>query len=364
MLGIMSDLFVDVVILIASIALGSMLARDRVTAMNRKNGPLLGVLCGIQGCLLMLFGVRLAPDLMVDFRNIPVILMGLYSTFPAAILAALIIGSFRIAFFGWSTASLISLLVILLIGVACGLIGKLKWKQRYKWLLAFVAVCLISGTGFSVVVHDPVFLQNILFAYLAGMAIITILTYFVIKYIQKSNARYYLLKESSIIDYLTGLHNVRYFDKTLNDMLAYAKENGKSVSLLFIDIDFFKKVNDSFGHLNGDSVLKELADMLQQQSRSIDVVTRYGGEEFTLLLNHCGLNEAIHVAERIRLMVEDHDFLTREKETIKITVSIGVSSFPETTPAVEKLIEQADIALYTAKRAGRNCVSIAQTDNA
>lgn len=361
MLSILGDLFLNIVILVASITFGNMLTRDRITTVNNKNGLIMGALCGIQGCLLMVYGVHLNPDLMVDFRNIPIIIMGLYSTFPSVMLTSLIIGLFRIAFFGWSVASIISFFFALLMGVACGLIGKSKLKQYAKWILATISICLISGTGFVIAVRDSALLKDILSAYLLGMVIISTSTFFLKKYIHISNEKYYLLKESSSIDFLTGLHNVRHFDKTLNELMVDAKEHKKSVSLLFIDIDHFKKVNDTYGHLNGDIVLKALSEMLQRQSRSSDVVTRNGGEEFTVLLNNCGLAEATNAAERIRLMVESHEFITREKNIIRISVSIGVSCYPETTAVEEKLIEQADIALYHAKRSGRNRVCIAES---
>jgi diguanylate cyclase len=138
-----------------------------------------------------------------------------------------------------------------------------------------------------------------------------------------------------------------------------AKNKDQPLSLLFIDVDFFKKVNDVYGHLNGDKVLKEISEILIKLSRENDVVTRKGGEEFTVLLSDCSLLEAKQVAERIRSEIENHSFISLNKEIIKITVSIGVSAFPETTKNPEILTEQADIALYKAKRDGRNRVCVA-----
>jgi diguanylate cyclase len=363
MLGILGDFFVDIVILIASVSFGNMLARDRITAANYKNGIILGVLCGIQGCIMMVYGVKLGPNLTVDFGSIPIIIMGLYSTYSSVMLTSFIIGLFRFVFSGWTAVSLDAFLSALLMGVLCGLTGKTKLKIRIKWVLSYIIVCILSVLGFVLDVKDRVLLSTILPAYLLGMTVITICTFFLKRYILQSNEKYYLLKESTNIDYLTGLHNARHFYAALYQILASTREHKKNVSLLFIDIDFFKKVNDDFGHLNGDIVLKELGRLLQQQSRSFDIVTRYGGEEFTVLLANCGFAEAMIAAERIRSTVENHEFTTREKKTIKITVSIGVSSYPETTAAEESLLEQADNALYSAKRSGRNrvCTSMDAT---
>lgn len=209
-------------------------------------------------------------------------------------------------------------------------------------------------------IDDRTLLHDVLSAYLLGMLIVSSFTFFLKKFIHKSNDKYYTLKASSSIDFLTGLYNVRHFDKTLNDVMTNAKDHSRCVSLLFIDIDHFKKVNDTYGHLNGDIVLKTLGELLQKQSRSSDVITRYGGEEFTVILINCGITEAKNAAERIRIMVESQEFDTRSNDKIRITVSIGVACYPETTAAEEKLIEQADIALYNAKRTGRNQVCVAQ----
>lgn len=360
MLGILSDLFMNVVILIASITFGNMLARDKIMTTSSRNNTILGVLCGIQGCLLMVYGVHINSNLIIDFRNIPIIITGLYSAFSSVMITSLIIGIFRVAFFGWNTVSLASFALALVMGVICGFIGKSKMKNYVKWILATISVVLVSCFGFIMFIDDRTLLHDVLSAYLLGMLIVSSFTFFLKKFIHKSNDKYYTLKASSSIDFLTGLYNVRHFDKTLNDVMTNAKDHSRCVSLLFIDIDHFKKVNDTYGHLNGDIVLKTLGELLQKQSRSSDVITRYGGEEFTVILINCGITEAKNAAERIRIMVESQEFDTRSNDKIRITVSIGVACYPETTAAEEKLIEQADIALYNAKRTGRNQVCVAQ----
>ena len=157
-------------------------------------------------------------------------------------------------------------------------------------------------------------------------------------------------------DFLTGLNNVRKFDSLFNNAIENAKEKKENLSLLMIDIDFFKRVNDTYGHAEGDVVLQELGKILSKNSRSFDVVSRNGGEEFTVLLLGCPKDNAIQIAERIRATVENHSFVLTTGLEISITVSIGVSSYPELTEEVEKLVEKSDIALYAAKRTGRNKV--------
>lgn len=360
MIEILRDLFVNLVIIIASITLGNLIYRDHVSSPSFKHTIIISILCGVLGCLLMLFSVQVSPDMIVDFRCIPIIIMGLYCSIYAALITGAIIGIFRIIVFGISSASVVSLLVALLMAIACGLIGKTKIRMQTKWVSSFFAVLLITGVGFFVLIRDLTKLINVLLAFDIGLIVVSVATYYIKAYNQKSNEQYNMIEEASNIDFLTGLHNVRHYDETLNKYLRIAKTTKTNVSLLYIDVDYFKKVNDTYGHINGDMVLQGLGKILLALSRGDDIITRKGGEEFTMLLGKCNLNEALDVAERIRSEVEKNEFLTKTGDRIQITVSVGVSSFPETTEEEDRLSEQADIALYQAKRTGRNKVCTAE----
>ncbi|MCX7208576.1 MAG: GGDEF domain-containing protein [Proteobacteria bacterium] len=122
-----------------------------------------------------------------------------------------------------------------------------------------------------------------------------------------------------------------------------------------IDIDFFKKVNDNYGHQAGDEVLRRVASLLQECIRPIDCAARYGGEEFAVCLYKMPLEGALLVAERIRACVEGYLFVVKDKE-LRVTVSIGMASFPLNGDTPESVVAEADQVLYAAKRAGRNCV--------
>jgi len=248
---------------------------------------------------------------------------------------------------------------VVLTGLACGFVGLIKTNAKVKWVLCTLFASAMFSISPALLIHESALLADVMISYYVGMIMMSLLTYILMTYIRLSNERYIQLKEASNIDYLTGLNNVRHFDNTINAYQKEAGEKRKSVSLLFIDIDYFKKVNDTYGHLSGDLVLKQISELLMKFSRGMDVVTRKGGEEFTVLLLDCGLTEAGNVAERIRKSVEEHEFVIHNGTRIHITVSIGVSSCPETALEQDKLIEQADIALYKAKRSGRNIVSIA-----
>jgi diguanylate cyclase (GGDEF)-like protein len=156
-------------------------------------------------------------------------------------------------------------------------------------------------------------------------------------------------------DGLTGLYNHRTFYALLADELTRAKRFKRPVSLLLLDIDHFKRVNDTHGHLAGDAVLRELGGLLGRQARAINRVCRYGGEEITVILPETGLEAAANVAERLRAVVEAQPF-DANSEPIRITVSIGVASFPAHADGAAALVAAADTALYAAKQRGRNRV--------
>jgi len=169
--------------------------------------------------------------------------------------------------------------------------------------------------------------------------------------LRKSNQ---MLFELSNTDPLTGLNNRRSMMETLGKELERSQRNNAPLSLVMLDVDFFKKINDSFGHQHGDDVLKGLADLLQQALRQYDTAARFGGEEFALILPGANLDEALKVSERLRRQVEAHRFQLGDK-THSATISIGIACHPGAgIHTVDDLIREADYALYSAKRNGRN----------
>jgi diguanylate cyclase (GGDEF)-like protein/PAS domain S-box-containing protein len=165
------------------------------------------------------------------------------------------------------------------------------------------------------------------------------------------------LLQMSVTDDLTQIHNFRYFREALEAEIKRVQRYDAPLSLLMIDIDHFKHYNDQNGHLAGDEVLKELARILKEKTRTTDVVARYGGEEFAVVLLETERDEALTIAERIRAAVEAADFANQERQPLgNLTVSLGVAEFGVPLTSYRTLINAADQALYTAKHRGRNQV--------
>lgn len=162
--------------------------------------------------------------------------------------------------------------------------------------------------------------------------------------------------ELAITDPLTGLHNRRYLDSHLRSLAERSAKAGKPMAILAFDLDFFKGINDTYGHDAGDDVLREFAHRLKKSVRGIDLVVRHGGEEFVVVMPETDLKLAMNVADRLRQDVEGEVFKTGAGDSIPVTVSVGVSEFQGPSDTAEALMRRADQALYAAKREGRNRV--------
>ncbi len=159
-------------------------------------------------------------------------------------------------------------------------------------------------------------------------------------------------------DDLTKLYNYRYLMQYLEAEVKRCLRYKKKVSLLFIDVDGFKRVNDTFGHLVGSSALAEMGQVLLKILRETDVIGRYGGDEFVVVLPETPLNGALVIAERIRKKVEDYEFIAQDL-SIHLTVSLGVANCPRHTLTAEGLIKKADAAMYRAKEISKNSIKVA-----
>lgn len=166
--------------------------------------------------------------------------------------------------------------------------------------------------------------------------------------------------ELAIVDPLTKLHNRRFLNTQLQALMADDMVRGAAVSLLVLDLDHFKSINDQHGHDVGDDVLRECAERLRRAVRSIDIVARFGGEEFVIAMPDTESFAAQRVAERIRHSIESRPFpVANGSKSLHVTASIGVATSPQAMRSGDALFKLADQAMYEAKRAGRNCVRLA-----
>lgn len=172
------------------------------------------------------------------------------------------------------------------------------------------------------------------------------------------------MRQLAITDGLTGLYNYRYFRKQLQHEVSRAHRFHMPVSLLIMDIDFFKVYNDRFGHVNGDKILMQFSRLLYNNIREVDCLARYGGEEFVLILPSTEKKSALIVAEKLRKIIENEYFpLAQKLPAGRVTMSVGVASIPEDTDDLEDLIKLTDKALYQAKNSGRNRSVAIQSDS-
>ena len=169
----------------------------------------------------------------------------------------------------------------------------------------------------------------------------------------------------SVTDDLTHLYNSRYLNQVLRRETKRASRSGRPLSLLFIDLDGFKGVNDTHGHLFGSRALVEAAAVIRQSARETDVVSRFGGDEFALVLPDTGGEGAFAVGERIRERIAAHRFLAGDGLNIQLTVSVGVATLPDVAASSDELMQAADKAMYSVKESGKNGIqaAVAPADN-
>ncbi len=352
----LQELFINFTILITFITLSNHFFKYRNFDQNSllRYKIIYGILNGLLGCIIMLYSVEIYASTIIDFRNVAIILAVMMGGFISSIIATLLIGCFRIFYFGYSISSITAFITILIVSIVCSIIARKVKSIKLKWTYCTLFGIIAWSIALIYLIEDNELLMKTLLLYIVGTIIVMIIIYYYIASLITTNQLFKKYKEQAIRDYLTGLYNVRQFDKYYNQLSKIVAEENKKLSILLIDIDYFKKVNDTYGHTEGDLVLKELSELFIKCCRHDDIVSRNGGEEFSVLLNNCDKHNAYQIADRILTTVEKHQFVLSNGEPIHITISIGIATYPTTTTNINKLIEEADKALYEAKQNGRN----------
>jgi diguanylate cyclase (GGDEF)-like protein len=177
------------------------------------------------------------------------------------------------------------------------------------------------------------------------------------------NAKYFLkIQELTITDDVTELNNSRFLYQALDREIKRSRRYRKQFCLIFIDLDYFKNVNDKYGHLAGSHLLREFGDVLRQTLRDVDIITRYGGDEFVIILPETTPARGLKAAKRIREALNQHEFHPERNLTLKVTASFGVSVYPEDAQSALDIIRAADQAMYRVKQSTRDGVKAAGKD--
>ncbi|MCA1055627.1 diguanylate cyclase [Rossellomorea aquimaris] len=353
-----SDLVVNISLLMSFTFVWHQLFRkNRLTMSSPVQIKIIdGLLAGFLGIILMHYSIGVNEMTILDLRHIPVVLVAFYGGFLPAFISAvvIIVGRFLIAV---NFSSFIALFMMLVIALGAGLIVTfMKGGAWKRWTaLLFYSQLIFSIALYIVVDNYWDVLQYALFHVLSTI-IGGYLTFYFVDYIRKNTERYYRYKENALRDALTGLNNVRSFDTHYNRMIKESMDEKVECAICLIDVDHFKQINDTYGHTAGDEVLKQLAGLLKGLTRSGDILSRNGGEEFSLLLPKCTVGQAKDIATRVREAVSEFNFTLPDQRKIQLTVSVGVSAFNPDEGKEEALFQDADEALYKAKQSGRNIV--------
>ncbi len=319
-----------------------------------------GCIFGLLSLLLMEFSIQLPGQILIDFRYLALIMAALNSGIYSALLVGVMTTIGRFLLFDLSISSYVTIPNVVFITLIVGIVSYSHIKKWQKWFISVLAVLVSNSISLAFLVLEPSLKKASILSYALGFSVVSVLMFFYCSYLDRITLAYRRSRVESREDYLTGLNNVRSFDQFYNHALDQALSSQLSISLLYIDIDFFKQVNDTYGHIEGNTVLSQLGELLANSTRGADVVSRNGGEEFSVIMTNCDAMLAIEIAERIRKTVEAAPIQLLNGKVIQITVSIGVACFPNPLKDYTLLLEKADSALYEAKQKGRNRVVLAR----
>lgn len=353
------DLFINACIIVSYIFLISRFVNNPFSQEKISKWKI-GFSAGGLGLILMQFTLHVSQTTIVDLRHIAIIIPAVYLGLSPAVVASTMIAVGRLAFFDICPDSIKAAVGMFLLGIGCGLIHKcssrLSFLQRWMMMNVFcmvtISILLLGMLGYNFSLLLKIVPYHWVFSFLTAW-----LAYYTIGYVMENNAMIRKLREESTTDFLTGLNNARQFDVLFDSYIAKAQRQQKSLSLLLLDIDHFKKVNDTYGHESGDEILRQSGTILLDSTGLGDIVSRNGGEEFSVVLLDRSKRDAASIAEHIRRAIEGHGFMLSNGQKINITVSIGVATYPETNNSNE-LFMKADEALYKAKNSGRNRVVV------
>ena len=354
----LSNLFVNGCILIAIIFITvEFLEGYKVKQLSKNTKNVIsGIGFSISSILLMKYSIFITSTAFLDFRTISQSASAFYGGPISSIITGLISSTFRLIHFGVSLNSVLTFVSMIISSLLCAYISKGKLNKNLKWFLMIFSTNIVHSILFFLVLDDTSDIIKVIFSLIFGSIIVSTIIYYVFKHLELSRKHMEVLQEQACIDFLTGVHNKRNFNSLYEESTNKIKKQQNIFSVLMIDIDFFKKINDTYGHSSGDKVLKDLGHILNMFVKDHGIVGRIGGEEFSILLKGYSKAEAFEFGENLRKYIEKTMFIINFKKQIHITVSIGVASYDGKKPNVENIRDLADEKLYECKRSGRNKV--------
>ncbi|MFC7061698.1 diguanylate cyclase [Halobacillus seohaensis] len=362
----MEEFILNASLLITIIYLAAFLHKKLLVNVKSKIKEPIYILIAIgAGWTSMSFGIHLADSVIFDLRFIPIIIVSLYAKNPFHILAVGIgIGLLRLTF-GISEAAFVGFLNMVIVSITGLLLHKQLQEVNSLGKIITVVVTLNLVNAFVIATLGVIPIVEYLILIMPTALPLSIVLSLLLVWMVKDLAEEFSLKrdltEKASRDPLTKLYNRRAFMRYLEDYTT-CDVVSSPLGLSLIDIDYFKEVNDTHGHVTGDLVLQKMSQLFTENLRTIDVIARYGGEEFIVLLPNCSKQDGEKAMERVREAIEKETFQVNGLD-IETTISIGVAT--TTDVELDDLILAADEALYEAKHKGRNrveCYPIAQSE--
>lgn len=354
------ELFVNACILITVIFITSQIFKNTGISINSPTNVkiVLGIFGGISASILIYFSIHITSNVVSDFRDMCIILVAMFGGLFPTLITGLITMTFRLSYGSISWESILFAIEILIVSIGCGVFSQTHYSEKIKCNVMLFYCLIIRSLAYFIVLEDRKNAIQVIAITWVSFIILGIGIYYLAKYLVTAHQLLKNLKKESSQDFLTGLSNTRQFDRKYKAILQYTLNIRGVLSLLIIDIDHFKNVNDIHGHVVGDAVLKELGRVLKITCKEYYLVSRIGGEEFAVVLKDLNKEQIIKTAERIRATVEAHPFNLPEGKKIHITISIGAAIYPDTVGDIVNLRDISDKKLYEAKRTGRNKVCI------
>ncbi|MGL4343794.1 MAG: GGDEF domain-containing protein [Cellulosilyticaceae bacterium] len=356
---IIKEIFVNICIMFTLLFMCHHILYQRHQKTKNRWVELLGIgmITGLFGGSLILFKVVFSNDVSIDLRSIALVLATLAGGNIAVVIAGIVLILFRLFLFGYSYTAIVGAITIGVSVIACIVLNKAKVNTTVKWYILYGVTALSSLAGVLWVANHKGIRMEIFTYFLLLNSVGAIVSCKIYKYLLKTEEAYLALEAEVITDGLTKLYNRRHYNQQLEQNIG-CMSDAKPLSLIVFDIDHFKRVNDTYGHEAGDEVLRQISSIAKKLVLSSYILSRIGGEEFSVIMPDTDEKAAVAFAERLRAKVEEQSFKVLNQKGINVTISLGVSNVPQVIGVPQDLFKTADQALYHSKNNGRNQVTI------